>query len=137
MSAALDAERSSIWARRTAVVVELSIGIGAFYGGAELLLDAEGFGVKEAWLRGSPFSEYTVPALLLLGLGCGMILAALLALRDRRPAGLAARVMGAVLIVFISIETAVIGYHGGSQTVLLVVCGGCGIGLMLLSTRME
>ena len=109
VSTALDAERSSVWARRTAVIVELLIGIGAFYGGVELLHDAEGFGVREAWLQGSPFTDYTVPALLLLGLGCGMILAALLALRDRRPAGFAARVMGAVLIVFISIETAVIG----------------------------
>jgi hypothetical protein len=137
VSTALDDERPSAWARRAAIIVELLIGIGAFYGSAELLHDAEGFGVKPAWLEGSPFTDYTVPALLLLGLGCGMIVASLLALRDRRPAGSAARVMGALLIVFISVETAVIGFHGGSQTVLLVACGGSGIALMLLSTRME
>jgi hypothetical protein len=137
MSAAFDDERPNVWARKAAVVVELLMGIGAFYGGAGLLRDAEGFGVKRAWLEGSPFSDYTVPALLLLALGCGMIATALLAARDGPLAGHATRIMGALLIVFISVETAVIGYHGGSQTVLLTVCGGSGLALMLLSTRME
>jgi hypothetical protein len=137
MSAALDGEHPSVWARKAAFVVELLMGVGAFYGGASLLRDAEGFGVKRAWLEGSPFSDYTVPALLLLALGCGMIGTALLAARDSRMGGTATRIMGALLIVFISIETAVIGYHGGSQTVLLAVCGASGLALMLLSTRME
>jgi hypothetical protein len=137
MSTALDGERASVWARKAAAVVELLMGIGAFYGAANLLLDAEGFGVKRAWLEGSPFSDYTVPALLLLALGCGMIATALRAARDRPLAAFASRIMGALLIVFISVETAVIGHHGGSQTVLLAVCGASGLALMLLSIRME
>ena len=137
MSTALDDESPSAWARKAAVVVELLLGMGAFYGGASLLHDAERFGVKRAWLEGSPFSDYTVPALLLLALGCGMFATAVVPARDGPLAGFATRVMGALLIVFISVETAVIGYHGGSQTVLLAVCGGSGLALMLLSTRME
>jgi hypothetical protein len=130
-------EPSSVWARKAAVVIELLMGIGALYGGASLLHDAERFGVKLAWLQGSPFSDYTIPALLLLALGCGMIAAALCATRGGPLAGFASRVVGTLLLVFISIETAVIGYHGGSQTLLLVLCGGSGLALMLLSTRME
>jgi len=137
MSTDPNGERLSVWARRAAAAVELLMGTGAVYGAANLLHDAEGFGVKRMWLEGSPFSDYTVPAVLLLALGTGMIATALLAARDRPLAGLAARVMGALLIVFISVETAVIGYHGGGQTVLLAVCGTSGLVLMLLSIRME
>ncbi len=137
MGPASDDERPSVWPRKAAVVVELLIGIGAFYGGTGLLRDAEGFGVKRTWLDGSPFSDYTIPALLLLALGCSMIATALLVLRDGPLAGFTTRIVGALLLVFISVETAVIGYHGGSQTVLLTLCGGSGLALMLLSIRME
>jgi hypothetical protein len=63
--------------RRLLVAVESIVGLGALYGGFELLHDAEGFGVKRAWLAGSVFSDYTIPGLVLaVVLGGGMLAAA-------------------------------------------------------------
>ena len=47
--------------RSLAVAVALAMGFGAIGGGISLLRDAEGFGIQEAWLAGSPFSDYRVP----------------------------------------------------------------------------
>jgi hypothetical protein len=119
-------------ARRTAISIEVFMGLGAIYGALELLHDAEEFGVRAAWLHGSPFPDYTVPALLLLALGCGLLMAAVLVASRHHRSTLATTMMGALLLVFIAVETAVIGYHGGSQSLLLGICGGSGLTLVVL-----
>jgi hypothetical protein len=80
------------------------------------LHDAERFGVREAWLRGSPFSDSTIPAPLPLALADGMLVAAALGFRRHRRAAAAAIVMGALL---------------------LVVCDSSGAALVLLGARMR
>src|SRR5690349_16570328 len=79
--------------RRRIVVamLELFLGIGALYGGISLLVDAEGFGMKESWLDGSPFADYLIPGLfLLVVIGGGMLVAAALALAGSSRAAPAA-----------------------------------------------
>jgi hypothetical protein len=114
--------------RRVVVSVETFVGLGAVYGGIELLRDAEGFGVKEAWLRGSPFGDYTVPGLfLLIVIGGGMLTAAVAAIRRASTAVPAAFTMGLTLLGFITVETMILGYRTGAQAVLLGVCGAAAL----------
>jgi hypothetical protein len=40
------------------IAVELLVGIGALFGGYGLLDDAEGLGMRDSWLEGSPFPDY-------------------------------------------------------------------------------
>ena len=114
--------------RWVVVGVALFMGVGAIGGGVELLDDAEGFGMQEAWLSGSPFSTYRIPGLFLaIVIGGGMLSVAGLTLARHGLAGYAALAMGAMLLLWLVIETVIIGLRGSQQTVLLVVCGGSGI----------
>jgi hypothetical protein len=117
--------------RRVVLLVEIFVGLGAVYGGIELLHDAEGFGVKEAWLSGSPFGDYTIPGLfLLIVIGGGMLAAAVAVVRRSSAAMPAAFTMGLTLLGFITVETLILGYRTGAQAVLLGVCGAAGIVLV-------
>ncbi|MFN8108723.1 MAG: hypothetical protein U0Y82_02600 [Thermoleophilia bacterium] len=118
------------------LAIALFVGIGAIDGGISLLVDAEGFGVRESWLHGSPFSDYTVPGLVLLvviGGGCTALAAlAVLGRRATRPAALA---MGVILLCWLGVETLVIGFHGAWQLVLVGVIGLCALALIVLHRR--
>jgi hypothetical protein len=103
---------------------ELFVGVGALFGGYNLMADAEGFGVERSWLEGTPFPDYTIPGLVLfVVIGGGMLVAAALALVGSRYAALAALVIGVTLIGFVAVETLLIGYQGSQQIRLLVVVG--------------
>jgi hypothetical protein len=122
-------------ARWAVLAVALLMGVGALYGGYGLLDDAEGLGVEEAWLRG-PFDDYTVPGLfLLVVIGGGMLALAALTAAGSRWSALGALAMGAILTAWLVIETAVIGYRGGAQLALLVLCGGSAVVLLVLGDR--
>jgi hypothetical protein len=96
------------------------VGVGAVFGGYGLLSDADGLGARREWLAGSPFHDYTVPGTVLLGvIGGGMLLTAALILARRRVAVHAAVVMAGVLTGWGTVETAVIGYRGWPQLLLL------------------
>ena len=118
------------------VVLELFIGAGAVFGGRALIHDASGFGVKEEWLRYGIFSDYTVPgAILIVAVGGSMLIAALLALVRSPAAFPAASIAGLTLLIFLFVETAILGYHGPRQLALLTICGGTGLSLVLLGRR--
>jgi hypothetical protein len=86
------------------------------------LVDAEGLGVEQSWLEGTPFPDYRVPGLvLLLIVGGGMLATMISALRRSRFAGLAALTISAVLVAWGVAETLTIGYQGIAQLVLLAV----------------
>lgn len=64
--------------RTTIIGLETFVVPMAIYGSVSMLTDATGFGLKEVWLRGSPFSNYQIPAVgLLVGVGGSSFLAAL------------------------------------------------------------
>ncbi len=108
--------------RVVAAAVAAFVGVGALFGGYGLLSDAEGLGAKEAWLEGTPFPDYRVPAVVLLTVvGGGMLVTAASALMRSRYAGFAASVMGATLVVWGVVESITIGYRGAAQIGLLAV----------------
>ena len=129
--------RSLTRARRLQLVsIEAFLGIGAVYGGYALIRDAAGFGLDDDWLRGGVFTDYTIPgAILIVVIGGGMLTAAALALRSSRYALEAARVAGALLLGFLVVETALVGYHGRQQVLLLAICAGGSARLVLVDRR--
>src|SRR5438045_7396828 len=59
------------------VVMEAFIGLGAIGGGIAILIGAFDQWLPLAWLQGTPFSDYTIPGLMLaIVVGGGMLLAA-------------------------------------------------------------
>ena len=64
-----------------------------------------------------------------------MLTAAALTLRTRALAAPAAFAMGAVLLAWLAIETLMIGWHGGPQLPLDVLCGRPGAALVALALR--
>jgi hypothetical protein len=106
--------------RRLVAGIEAIVGLGALYGGIELLHDAQGFGVKRAWLAGSVFPDYTIPGLVLaIIVGGGMFVAAALTLVGGRHTTAAALAMGLVLLCWGMVETVTLGLVGGAQIALL------------------
>lgn len=100
--------------------IEVLVGIGAVYGGVELLRDADGFGVEQSWLAGSVFPDYTIPGLVLaIVIGGGMLGAAATTLRAPRHTTTAALAAGVVLLCWGTVETITLGLVGGAQIALL------------------
>ena len=107
-------------ARWIAAATEIVIGVAAVFGGYGLLSDAEGLGVKQTWLDGSVFPDYTVPGLfLLVVIGGGMLSTAAITVVRERHAALAAGVMANVLVLWGATETITIGWRGWQQLVLV------------------
>jgi len=88
-------------------------GIGLLTGGIPASLD---------WLQGSPFRDYTVPALsLLILIGGSMSLAATTILTRREVGVLAAAFAGLAMMIFEIVEAASIDRLSGSELLLAVV----------------
>jgi len=122
--------------RVSLAALELLVGIGALFGGYNLMADAEGFGVERSWLEGTPFPDYTIPGLVLfVVIGGGMLVAASLALVGSRYAALAALCMGVTLIGFLAVETLLIGYQGLEQIRLLAMVAVPGLVMIVLGAR--
>lgn len=87
-------------------------GIGALGGSIALMVSpTKLMGMQSAWLQGSPFRNYTVPAFaLLIGVGGSDLLAVGLLLKGREQDGLVVSLTaGAILVGFEIVEAAVIG----------------------------
>ena len=113
--------------------LEMLMAAGALYGGRELIHDAAGFGVRDEWLRFGIFSGYTIPGVILIvAVGGTMLVAAALAVARRPAAFPAASIAGGTLLVFLAVETVLLGYHGAQQLWLLIVCGATGAALVVL-----
>lgn len=108
--------------RNVLLGLEVFTGVMALYGGVSLLLDASGFGVKEEWLRGSPFSNYQIPALGLLVLVAGGNLVAAAFLYVRHRIGLVlSMAAGVVLMGFEVVETFSFGLRNFQQPLMFVI----------------
>ncbi len=102
-------------------VIEALIGLGAIGGGIAILTGAFDQWFPVAWLQGTPFSDYTIPGLLLLiVVGGGMLSAA----------------MGLVMLGWIACEVAIIDRYSQAvipstvvQQILFPVIGLVMIGL--------
>jgi len=95
--------------RITLTVIEAFVGLGALGGGIAILTGAFDQWLPLAWLQGTPFSDYTIPGLLLLiVIGGGMLFAAATVFIQHEWAVLLSTVMGLVMIGFEIIEVAII-----------------------------
>jgi hypothetical protein len=93
---------------------------GGYYG----LVGAEG--VPTEWLEGSPFRDYFVPSLVLVTVVGGALLFASIAVFARLPlARLAAYSAGAIVVGWLMVQVAIIGYVSWMQT-------ATGIGALLI-----
>lgn len=123
--------------RITLAVTEAFIGLGAIGGGMAILAGAFEQWFPLAWLQGTPFSDYTIPGLvLLIVVGGGMLLAAATQFIQREwPVRLSAG-MGLVMFGWMAVEAAVIDRYSQAivpstvvQQVLFPVLGLVMIGL--------
>ena len=117
--------------------IETFIGLGAVGGGIAILIGAFDRWFPVAWLRGTPFSDYTIPGLILLiVVGGGMLLAAATQLVHRAWAVLLSVAMGFVMLGWIAGEIAIIDRYAQAvvpstivQQVLFPVLGLVIVGL--------
>jgi len=101
-------------ARIVIIFLQLVVMLNAFGGGYYGLTGAEG--VDPSWLEGSPFSSYLIPSLfLLVVIGGGFALASLAWIVRNPRAPLLSLAMGVVLIAWIVVQVAIIGYVSWMQ----------------------
>ncbi len=102
------------------VVLEVFVALGAIAGGIGLLTGA--IPVSLNALQGSPFADYTIPALsLMIIVGGGMLFAAATILTRREIGVLASIFAGLAMMIFEIVEVAVVDHVGGSGLVFAVV----------------
>jgi hypothetical protein len=90
-------------------VIEAFIGLGAVGGGIAILTGAFNQWLPPAWLQGTPFSDYTIPGLILLiVIGGGMVVAAATVFVQREWAVLLSAGMGLVMIGFEIFEVVIL-----------------------------
>ena len=98
---------------RTAIVLELLLGLGAVAGGIALMVGPRGeiIPMSTSLLAGSPFPDYFVPGLILFVIvGVGTLAVAFLAWRENPWAPLLTVGVGGALLIWLFVEFAVIGY---------------------------
>ena len=98
---------------KTALALDILLSVGALAGGAALMLGPRGeiMPLPLSALEGSPFDTYFVPGLILFGvLGLGSLAAALLVWLRHPLAPATTTVVGVVLLIWIAVEIAIIGY---------------------------
>jgi CubicO group peptidase (beta-lactamase class C family) len=93
--------------------------INAFGGGYYGLTGASGVPVE--WLAGSPFSDYSIPSLILFVVVGGAFSFAAVAVFRRSPlARISAFIAGIVVLVWIAVQLAIIGYVSWMQPAIAV-----------------
>lgn len=104
-----------------AIAIRYSLGgllvfgaVNAFGGGYYGLSGAKG--VPTEWLEGSPFPDYFVPSLILMVVvGGSLIVAAMAVFTGLRVARLAALTAGIVVLGWLAVQLAIIGYVSWMQ----------------------
>jgi hypothetical protein len=98
------------------VFVALSGLGGGIYG----LAGAEG--VSTEWLEGTPFRDYVIPSVILfVAVGVSSLVAALAVFRRVSWARPAALVAGGILLIWIAVQVALIGYQLWLQPAFFVI----------------
>ena len=74
------------------------------------------------WLAGSPFADYVIPSLVLvLVVGGSLLIAAVAVLARLRTARLTAYAAAAILLIWIVVQVAIIGYVSWMQPATIAV----------------
>jgi hypothetical protein len=105
----LDKERQGVMNRISLIILTLFVALGAIFGGAALIVEAE-LGLDVAWLDGTPFSSYVIPGyILVIAVGGSNLVAGVLLLEHHRYAIFAGFAAGAILTGWISVQVAMLG----------------------------
>jgi hypothetical protein len=122
-----------VWWRRILLFLLVFQGLSGCLGGARLVADPSGASINlpVELLEGSAFSNYLVPGLVLLVvLGIGPWVAAYGVWR-RRPWGWASSFfVGAALIIWLTIQIRIIGYHSDPPLQLAYALLACAIAVL-------
>ena len=95
--------------RITLAVIEAVVGLGAIGGGLAILTGAFDQWFPIDWLQGTPFSDYTIPGLVLLVVvGGGMLLGAATQFIQKEWAVLLSATLGLLLLSWEIVEVAII-----------------------------
>jgi hypothetical protein len=95
--------------RITIAIITGFIALTAIGGGIALLTGAEGQRFPLDWLQGTPFKDYTIPALLLtVAVGGSSLLACIAIIRDLKTGMPAALAAGMIMVGFIVIEVLIL-----------------------------
>lgn len=116
--------------------MEVVLGVGAIGGGLALMIGPRGevIPLPLSALTGSPFSTYFIPGAILFAiLGVVPLVAAVLTVRRSRVAPLFAVVVGAALIVWITVEIAIVGYS--NEPPLQALYLGFGVAIAVVGAR--
>jgi hypothetical protein len=92
----------------------LLVAINAFGGGYYGMAGANNVPVE--WLKGSPFPNYFIPGLILfVAVGGSALFAAIAVFRRHRIARKAAFVCGTIILLWLAVQVAIIGYVSWMQ----------------------
>jgi hypothetical protein len=113
------------------IVIELFVGLWAVIGGVGLMTGAIPFLLMPVeYLQGTPFSDYTIPGLLLLFVvGGSFLFAAATILTGREVGVLASALAGLIVIGFEAVEVAIVLPNAVPQQVIMSVLGLACFGL--------
>lgn len=120
-----------MWIRRLLGALLTFGALNAFAGGYYGLSGAEG--VPREWLAGSPFTDYVLPgAILFMVVGGALALAATMVFSRHRHARAGAFAAAGVLLVWIAVQVAIIGYVSWMQPATFAA----GLLILVLTTRL-
>jgi hypothetical protein len=95
--------------RITIGVITGFIALTAIGGGIALLLGAEGARFPLEWLQGTPFKDYTIPALLLtIAVGGSSLIACITMFRNFKNSIALSLVAGSIMVGFIVVEVLIL-----------------------------
>ena len=98
------------------------IGLSAIGGGIAIVTGAFDQWFSLAWLAGTPFSDYTIPGLvLLIVVGGGMLLGAATQFIQREWAVLLSAALGLMLLGWVAVEVAIIDRYAEAVVASTVV----------------
>lgn len=118
--------------RYTTSVILFIVALNAFGGGYYGMAGAAE--IPTQWLSGSPFKNYFLPALfLLVVVGGSALLAALLVFIKHRKARTAAFCSSIIMLLWISVQVAIIGYVSWMQPAIFIVA----VIVLLLASRLS
>jgi hypothetical protein len=121
---------------KVALALEVLLSVGALGGGLVLMLAPRGeiMPLPLSALAGSPFDTYLVPGIILFGvLGLGPLIAARLAWLRHPLAPTAAFVVAAGLLIWVTVEVAIIGYS--NEPPLQAIYGILGVAILVVAFR--
>jgi hypothetical protein len=110
--------------RSLLLVLHAVLGLSAIGAGQALVRKPDGRYLRfdTAWLKRSPFPDYRLPGLFLMGvIGSGNLAAAVAQWRRGPLAAPLSVANGFLLVVWLTIQTAIIGYRHWSQLIWAVV----------------